>query len=144
MANLNPEFVNWDSKPARDVGGGMFERHSKRVTDLHVEFEKGGVTLKNPKDYKSSRPTTTEENAYDIELKEPLESQVYYPPSKLDRDGSVSPAPDDKVKKGHSVTPEFERPGTEPPRIKAWWWTAQNQVCPPKFKGHVDNPPEAG
>lgn len=138
MSEYSPTFVNWDKEASRPVGGGMFERKaSPAATDLHIVFNKGGVTVKDKgKEADGWEYGDTRRNSVDLTFPDdkPINSSPYQPPASLQPNGTVVPAP--QPLPGTFTTPTFTHNDPKFPGIKEWWWTVKNRRSSPVFRGN--------
>jgi hypothetical protein len=147
MSEISPTFVNWDETATSPPGGSTVAPGKRRppATDLHIEFEKGGVRVKDKGkeaarfDYGDTRRNSV--NIY-FPRAAPIESARYTDPAKVNAHGAVDPP--QAAPAGSSAMPTFTHADPAFPKITKWWWTHKDTRIPViEFKGNPEEEPPA-
>jgi hypothetical protein len=133
-------FTNWDQTPSRSTGGKQVARGTRSpvATDLHIEFEKGGVDVKHEGKEAIKVGHDTKKNSYTLTFPgdKPINSSPYVSPAKLQPNGTVFPAPE--ALPGTSTTVTFKHTDGVFPPVKEWYWTFRGERCSSVFRGDPD------
>lgn len=124
MSEISPTFVNRDPNPPPAGGTTTTAKKRPNATDLHIEFNKGGVTVKDKGSAKEFDYGDAQRNSVDLYFPDdkPIAPAPYLPPATPGKDGDpVQPPPSPPP--GTTATPTFTHDDPKFPGIKSWYWT---------------------